>query len=201
MKIIIFITLLLAFFMPMLVSAQANNTSTVAGIDAYCKTVDAVRKARKIPELVFADTADMNDQKEKWRQFPSEKALEKFREKSETYSIAYTWRKNGKIVASNFTLFSGSGDWAKYVYHYFREDGTLARVESELRTFNGDFIVIRRHYFDRNGKLISKTERYLDLTTRRPKKHDEGVMGDDPKEIDYYKNTRKLPFAYLLTKK
>jgi|CXWL01.1.fsa_nt_gi hypothetical protein len=177
------------------------QASEVKKIDAYCKAVDAVRKKRKSPELVFADIADMNEDKEKWRKFASEKALEKFRETTETYSIAYNWRNGGKIVASNFTLFSGSGDWAKYVYHYFREDGSLARVESELRTFYGDFIVIRRRYFDTGGRQISSSIKYLDLKTKKPKKpEDGGVMGDDPKEIDYYRKTSKLPFAHLLTK-
>ncbi|MBK8466494.1 MAG: hypothetical protein IPL32_11740 [Chloracidobacterium sp.] len=174
----------------------------VKSIDAYCKSLDAVGKKRKTPELVFADVSGLTDKTEKWRSFASEKALDKYREDSETYSIAYNWRKNGKIVVSNFTFFSGSGDWVKYVYHYFREDGTLARVESELRTFNGDYIVNRRRHFDRSGKLISKTEKYLDLTTKKPKKPEGGgVMGDNPKKIDYYKTTGKLPFAHLLKKK
>jgi len=173
----------------------------VKTLDAYCKSIDALAKKRKTPELVFADVSGLTDKTEKWSSFASEKALDKFREKSETYSIAYNWKKNGKIVVSNFTLFSGSGDWVKYVYHYFREDGTLARVESELRTFNGDYIVNRRRYFDRSGKLIHKTEKYLDLTTKKPKKPEGGVMGDDPKETDYYKTTSKLPFVHLLKKK
>lgn len=203
MKILTLLAALLPLFaiVPAVAIAQADKAA-IKEIDAYCKTVDAVRNKRKSPELVFADVADYNDtgkDKPKWRRFASEKALDKFREKTETYSIAYNWRKGGKIVASNFTLFSGSGDWAKYVYHYFRNDGSLARVESELRTFYGDYIVIRRNYFDRDGKLIRKSVKYLDLTTRKPKKpEDGGVMGDDPKEVDYYKKTSKLPFARLM---
>lgn len=173
--------------------------SAIKEIDAYCKTVDSIRDKRKSPELVFADTAAQEDTKAKWRRFASEKALEKFREKSETYTIAYNWRNNGKIVASNFTLFSGSGDWVKYVYQYFRPDGTLARAETEYRTFMGDFIVIRRHYFNTAGKQIGSSVKFLDLNTHKPKKPEDGsVMGDDPKEVDYYKTTSKLPFAHLL---
>jgi hypothetical protein len=104
-------------------SSQAANKAEIESIDAYCKTVDAIQD--KTAGLVFADTAGLNDDTPKWRGFASEKALEKFREDSDTYSIAYNWRKGTKIVASNFTLFSDSGDWAKYVYHCFREDGSL----------------------------------------------------------------------------
>src|SRR5436190_11162381 len=185
----------------LLFAAAVCAQSSVKEIDAYSKAIDAIHKGNKTPELVFADTADQEDTKPKWRKFASEKVLDKFRENSETYTIAYNWRRGGRIVASNFTLFSGSGDWAKYVYHCFRPDGTLARVESEYRTFMGDYIVIRRHYFDASGKQIKSSVKFLDLTTRKPKKPEEGgVMGDDPKEIDYYKKTSKLPFAHLSKK-
>jgi len=178
--------------------AQAPVTADVKSIDAYCKTVDANRKKLKKPSVIFADTADIESDKEKWQSFASEKALDKFREKTEVYSIAYNWKSGGKIVASNFTLSSPSGDWVKYNFHYFRADGTLALVESDYRTFNGDFSVIRRRYFDANGKLIKQTAKILDLKTRKPKKAPDGVMGDDPDEVDYYLTVAKLPFATLV---
>ncbi|MFM9905940.1 MAG: hypothetical protein ACKVQJ_15365 [Pyrinomonadaceae bacterium] len=122
-----------------------------------------------------------------------------FREGSETYSISYNWVKGGKVVASNFTNFSPSGDWTMYIYHCFREDGTLARVKSELRTFQGDYIVIRTQHFTTGGKQISKTTKYLDLTTHRPKKSSSQFNSSFSPE-DYFKKTSKLPFAHLLKK-
>ena len=181
--------------------AQARKSAEVKRIDAYCKTVDAIRKKHKKPDLIFADTAGMNEDKEKWRAFASEKALDKFREKSETYSIAYNWQSGSRVIASNFTLFSGSGDWVKYNNHCFREDGTLAVLESDYRTFNGDFMVVRRRYFDRSGKLISKSAKFLDLQTRKPKDASSGVMGDDADEVDYYARTSKLPFVHFLPRR
>lgn len=86
----------------------------------------------------------------------------------------------------------------KYVYHHFREDGTLARVESDYRTFNGDFMVVRQRYFDRAGKQIKNSVKFLDLKTRKPKDASSGVMGDDSDDVDYYKTTSKLPFASLV---
>jgi hypothetical protein len=198
----IFLLLGIAFCIMLLADnapAQATIAIEVKDIDAYSKTVDAVRAKRKSAELVFADTSDVNSDQKKWRAFASEQALEKFRKDSETYTIAYNWRSGGKIVASNFTLFSPSGDWVKYLYHYFRPDGTLARVESDYRTFNGDFMVVRRLYFDRYGKQIKQTTKFLDLKTKKSKKPEEGgVMGDDPNEADYYLTVKKLPFAHLL---
>jgi len=174
----------------------------IAIIDTYCNGGDALTKKAKKPDLIFADTSDYTKQKAKpkWQKFASEKSLEKFREKSETYSIAYNWRRDGKIVASNFTNFSGSGDWAMYIFHCYRADGTLARVRSELRTFYGDYIVTQTRYFNGRGKQISKSLKYQDLTTKKPKKptsENDQYFTDE----DIFKTTAKLPFAKLITKK
>ena len=147
--------------------------------------------------MIFADISDYNDNsKPKWRKFASEKALEKFRETTEAYTIAYNWRKNGKIVQSNFTLFSPSGDWAQYDFHYFRANGRIAKIASELRTFIGDLIVLRDLYFNEKGKLIRQTIRYRDLSTEKPvnKPKDQDLNTD----VKIYKTVRRLPFAKLV---
>lgn len=179
-----------------------SGKGEVKNIDAYCKTIDALTKRAKKPDLIFADTSDYTDQNStpKWQRFASEKALEKFRDKTETYSIGFNWRKDGKIVASNFTNFSPSGDWAMYIFHCFRADGTLARVRSELRTFNGDYIVTQTRYFNVRGKQISKTVKYQDLTTHKLKKPTSDFDSSFSDE-DIFKTTAKLPFAKLITKK
>jgi hypothetical protein len=174
----------------------------VKSIDAYCKTVDAfVGDAR--PDTIFADVAGMNAKKEKWRSFASEKALEKFRKKTETYSIAYNWKKSGRIVLTNFTLlYNPSGDFVKDVYHYFREDGSLARVLSHFGTFYGEYKFEQRKYFDRNGRLISKSEEYYDIKGEPMKmKPEDNETADLRDRIDYYMTVSKLPFAHLLPQK
>lgn len=194
--------LFLASFVVICIAAGISaQSAAVKSINSYCKVAAALQNQRKTPELIFADTAGQEDNKEKWRSFVSEKALEKFRKNSETYTIAYNWRRGGKIIASNFTLFSGSGDWVKYNNHCFRDDGSLARIESDYRTFMGDFQVIRKRYFDETGKAIGSSVRYLDLKNGKPKAAKDGVMGDDPELVDYYKKTSKLPFAHLVKQK
>jgi len=189
-------------FLP--VGAQTNKNAEIKRINAYVKTVDTFVKRYKNPHLIFADISDYNDDsKTKWRKFASEKALEKFRDQTETYTIAYNWLQRGKIVKSNFTLFSPSGDWANYVYHHFREDGSLAKVESEMRTFNGDLIIIQNFYFDRQGRLLKKTVKYLDLQTQKPIKPTKEFLAgkaDFSDDVEYYKKTSKLPFANLVKK-
>ena len=190
----------LAICQSAVVSAQTKRSAEVKGIDAYCKTIDSLTSKNKTA-LIFADTSDYEDAnaKPKWQKFTSEKALEKFRDKTETYSIAYNWLKGGKLVASNFTNFSPSGDWTMYIYHVYRADGSLARVKSELRTFQGDYIVIKTQYFNTSGKEISKTMKYLDLATHKPKKPSPDFNSSFSSE-DYFTKTSKLPFAAQLKK-
>ena len=94
-----------------------------SSIDAYCTPIEKMTNKSKTPLIVvFADTSNyaVKNPEPKWQKFASEKALEKFRDKAVTYSIAYNWRRNGKIVASNFTNSSESGDWAMYIDHCSR---------------------------------------------------------------------------------
>jgi len=181
-------------------SAQARNPAEIKRIDALVRSIDKI--ARDDNKIVVADTADFDkDAKPVWKLFESEKALDKFRDTSETYTIAFNWRRRGKIAASNFTLFSPSGDWTKYVFHYFRPDGSLAVVKSELRTFYGEFIVKESRYFDKRGRLLKRTVGYFDLTSGKPKKPTKEMRDDNPSvyRVDYFKNVNKLPFAKLLS--
>lgn len=181
------------------VHAQNRQKAAVRQIETYARSIERVTARRKEPDMVFADIAADEEEKAKWRKFASIKELEKFRDKTETYSIAYNWKLNGSVVAANFTIFSPSGDWAKYVMHYFRADGSLAKVTSELRTFYGDFIAKRTEYFDAAGRTLKKGTTYRDLMTNKPKKPSKDMLADNPSVdgTDHYKRVRDLPYAKL----
>ncbi len=200
MKELVLVTLSVIFCLCLGTNASAQTD--VRSIDAYSKKIDAFTSANKRAVVVIADTSDYTDQnsKAKWRKFASEKALETFRDKTEVYNVALNWLRGGKVIASNMTLSSPSGDWAKYVYHYFREDGTLARVKIDYRTFQGDFLILQNRYFDRNGKLLKKTTAYQDLQTHKPKKPGKDYAGSNASFLaeDIYKTTVKLPFARVI---
>lgn len=180
-------------------SAQAKRSAEIRKIDALVRTIDKVSQSSE--KIVVADTAGFDQVKADWKLFESEKALDKFRDTSETYTIAFNWRRGGKIAASNFTLFSPSGDWTKYIFHYFRPDGSLALVRSELRTFYGEFIVKEDRYFDRRGRLLKKTVKYYDLQSGKLKKPTKEMRDDNPSlyKVDYFMNADKLPFASLIS--
>ena len=199
MKTLVSISAIFAFVVIAL--PQSKATKTVSQIDTYVRSIDGLMKRQKEPDLVVADVSDYEMNDPKWQRFKTIKELETFREKTETYTIANNWRSKGNLVSSLLTTFSPSGDWAQYVTHYFRPDGTAAKVVTEMRTFNGEYIIIRNMYFDARGKLLKKSSKYLDLATKMPKKptpemHDEssGFFG-----TEYYKKVSALPF-YSLTK-
>jgi len=195
------VSLFVLFVASLSVISQTAKSNTVAQIDSYSKSIDQMTKRRKEPDLVIADVSNYDTDKPEWRKFRSTKELEAFREKTETYTVAYNWRNNSKIVSSVFTVFSPSGDWAQYVTHYFRPDGSAAKVNTEMRTFNGDYIIIREYYFDSRGKLLKKTAKYLDLATKKPKKPTAEMLDEksDFFKADYYKKVSVLPY-YSLTK-
>ena len=193
------LTLFLIILFCHFVSAQTGKKAEIKRIDAYCKTLDSFVKKYKGAHLVYADVSDYNENKPQWRKYNSEKEFEKARETVESYNIAYIWRKNGKIVMTNFTFSSPSGDWAHYIHHYFREDGTIAKVEAQLNTFYGNMTVLRQFYFNRKGSLLRKTTKNLGLETQTPKKSEGQDFYDN--EVKIFKKTSKLPFASLLSER
>lgn len=178
------------------VPAVAQRAGQIVAIDRHVASVKKITESTKQPKIVVADTAEYDAKRPSWRKFATEKALEKFREERETYTIAFNWKSGGRLVASNFTTFSPSGDWTQYTFHFFREDGSLAKVEGEMRTFYGDFIVRRTYYFSPEGRIIRSSVRYFDLVTGKPKRPADGVseMG----RWTYYTTVSKLPFASLV---
>ncbi len=201
--------LVIAFFtlQSSLIFAQANKLVTakrvkqtdkkVKPIEAYAKKIENFVKAEKKPHLVIADVSDFNkDEKPIWKKYASEAEFEKARETQESYEIAYIWNKNNKPVAVNFTYSSPSGDWAQYVYYIFREDGSVARADRELRTFMGDIIVNRIYIYDETGKLLKETKTFRDLETQKPVKATKNFQDMD---VKIYKSINTLPFASMLS--
>jgi hypothetical protein len=149
--------------------------------------------------LVFADTSDPGD-KARWERFASNDKLEEYREKRETYSIANVWLAEGRVAAAVFTLFSESGDWAKYVTHCFRKDGSLERASVEYRTFYGHFVMVEKQEYDRSGTLIISKKDYFDLRTDEPKNVPEEDLeaNNNLMKDDVFKSVRDLAFSALI---
>lgn len=176
---------------------QASGPAGIAAIEAYVRQMDAHVRRNARRGRLFGDTSDYTkqDAPARWQEFRTRRALER----AEVYSAATVWANaRGDAVVAEFSLSSPSGDWAQYNTYYYRDDGTLAKLHSELRTFMGDLIVIRDRFYDPQGKLLQEKTRYLDLQTRRPRKVEAGSFMDMP--IEPYAKTSDLPFYSLLKK-
>lgn len=187
--------------------AQANKVETakrveqtnklVKPIEAYVKTIEDLVEKEGKPHIIIADVADYNDsEKAVWKKYASEEEFEKSRETEEAYTIAYIWKKDGKIVQVNFTYSSPSGDWVEYYFQTYREDGTLAKVDRELRTFMGNIIVNRIQIYDEKGKLLNESKNYRDLETQKTVEPTENFQ--DVEVGKSYMKINELPFAKML---
>jgi hypothetical protein len=210
MKKICFIILAITFLSLTTVFAQANKLETakrveqtdklVKPIEVYVKTIEDLVEREEKPHLVIADVSDYNkDENPVWKQYASEAEFEKARETEEAYTIAYIWKKDGKIVQVNFTYSSPSGDWVEYYFQTYRADGSLAKVDRELRTFMGDIIVNRIQIYDETGKLLKETKNYRNLDTQKMIAPTDNY--EDVEVGQAYLQVNKLPFADMLNKK
>jgi hypothetical protein len=178
-------------------ASQAQNPTGIAAIEAYVRQLDAYARRNAARGRIFADTASYTDgSAPRWQEFKNKRALER----AEAYSVANVWTQGaGDALLADFSLSSPSGDWAQYANYYYRADGTLAKLHSELRTFMGNLIVIRDRFYDATGKLLQEKTRYLDLNTRKPRRVEAGGFQDIP--LKPYAKTSDLPFYSLLKKK
>lgn len=175
--------------------STSQPTGKVAEIETYVKDLDAYVKRNEKSARIFADTSSgMTDDKAKWQEFKTEQEREATDTGENLNQNAYVWTSGGKIIGANFTLQSPSRDWVHYVMYYFRGDGTLAKSESTLNTFQGDITVIRQDYYNSKGILLKGTTHCKDLKTQRSKPC--GEYQEQP--IPSYKNIRQLPFYSLL---
>jgi hypothetical protein len=182
-------------------SPLQTGQNDIAAIETYTRGLDRYmrRNARSI--RYFADTSSYEQQNApaRWQEFKTKSALDKAWENGETYTSSNVWfSQTGGVVVTLFTFSSPSGDWSQYLTNYYRSDGTIARFHSELRTFMGNLIIIRDRLYDVNGKVLKERTRYLDLTTRKPRKVRRGEFMDQ--EAPLYAKTSALPFYGLLKK-
>ena len=191
-KIVFSFALIFIFFD--LTRAQIEN---VAQINKYVKTISSLTKKTK--QRIFADIAS-DGKKANWKEFKTEKMRENADTGDNLNENAVVWTKAGKISAVTFTFQSPSRDWAQFATYYFRPNGTLAKIESNLNTFYGSVTAKLDYYYDSKGKMIKQIASYFDLQSQKPidlkklKKDREFI----DEEIKVFKNTSKLPFVKLI---
>jgi hypothetical protein len=178
-----------------LASAHANTRATQTGADALCDSLTAVTKESGgrifgLPPGIGAN----------WREYRDSAELEKALGKSEVLQKATLWARKDGAAAVKAVEDPMSGDWSQAVDYCFRPDGSLARTESILITFDTlDEIKegverIRVRYFDLKGREVAHREDVKNLKSRQPAKR---VFADQAEQV--YRTVSDLPFATLLT--
>lgn len=176
-----------------LMQAVCFGQNAAAEAEAYVASIKAFAEKEGEPHVIFADVSDYNEEsKAVWKKYDSLKDFENSREEEESYTVAFVWKKEGRIAAVNFTYSSPSGDWAHYVEYVFRPDGSAAGIRRELRTFLGDLIVIRTSLLDEKGVELKSSKEFLDLESEKPVKPTDSFQDI---EVPLYKKVADLPFA------
>ncbi|REJ75318.1 MAG: hypothetical protein DWQ47_07480 [Acidobacteria bacterium] len=193
-KILLLILCLTAFagFLP---AQEPGDKKALADAESFVKEAREYIEKQGEPHLVIADLADHKESsKPVWTRFETQEAFENT-EGEDIYTIALIWTKDERVLAVNFTYTSPSGDWAHYVDHIFHPSGYAVQIRKELRTFNGDMIVVRNVLFDSYAKELKSTKEYFDLNTQKPVKATDNFQDVD---VDVYIRASDLPFFDLL---
>ena len=160
-----------------------SSSAEVSEIKAYTAEVDRFSKARKFRTFGIFYRGDKGN----WRELKG-KSDQPLNESCDV------WTRDGKVVLAFFGFTSDSGDWYHFIKYYYRQDGTLAKIQARLNTFYGNVSVLRDRYYNATGKLLKSTRRYLDLQTHKPVT--KANFDDEP--IPMFSTASSLPFHRLL---
>jgi hypothetical protein len=194
----LFVCIALAVLALAQTNAGANKQirgAEIARIKAYCQQLDNFAKRNPKLGRLFANlSSDISGQKSQWREFKSEEERAEADTSDGLYDNANAWSKDGALVLVYSNFQTDSGDWVHQVDYYYRKDGSLAKIHARLDTFYGNVIVIRNRFYDPKGRLLSSSQQFFDLQTK--KKIRPGADGvsfkDEP--IPVYRTVEALPF-------
>lgn len=177
---------------PAFAQEAGGEGKTLAEVQAFVKETREWVEKQGEPHLVFADSSDYSEgAKPVWKRYASMVDFQNAGEEGESYTVAYVWLKEGKVIGVNFTYSSPSGDWAHYAEHVFRPDGSVAEIRKELRTFLGDVIVVRTTVYDPAGKELKISKEFFDLENQKPIPPTDNFQDVD---VPVYKKVGEIPF-------
>ena len=177
----------------------ARRPPEVESIEAYVRGVDllvdsAVEQGG--PFRVFAQFAPPRGKTTGWREFADEGAVEEVVKTEQPGMVvqARVFMRAGGVAAVYSSV--GVEDGAVWTDHYFRADGSLAKLDTRWRTLGGELQMVRERYYDAAGQLLWSWVEYVDLAAGTPvAKLRPGLS--EPK-TDIYLRTDRLPYHSLL---
>jgi|GEM_PF-1732611 len=172
---------------------QKRNTVELTALASYTKSIDQFTKRHPGKMRIFGIIPGEEDKPDKWAEFQTVRQ----EVQANLEDSAHVWARERNVVVARFSFTSSSGDWYHFVDYYFRADGTLVKIHTQLNTFagpDGGISVVCDKFYSSGGKLLHTLTRYLDLKSQTPRKRVEFM--DQP--IPDYKTVRDLPFYKLL---
>jgi hypothetical protein len=184
------------FFPPLMTRGQvATCAQEVANIQIYCKKVDRFIKANQNSCRLSASASPGEQASNGWHELIIDGDQRRGDFGNNLFDNASVWLNQGKIVAASITFRRESRGWVQNAMYYYREDGTLARINAQLDMSPGEMSFIREQFYDRNGVLISGSTKSCSLKTGRAKKPDQEFV---PGPLPVYETTDRLPFYQAL---
>jgi hypothetical protein len=175
-----------------------RRPAEVESIDAYVRGIDLLVDSGDEQGgrfRVFAQLAPRG-RAPAWREFADETALDDTvtSEQPPTVVRARVFLRAGSVAAVYASVAAEDG--VVWTDHYFRADGTLAKLETRWRTLGGELQMARERFFDSAGQVLWSWVEFLDLAAGTPlPRLRPGLTEPKP---DVYLRVDRLPYHGLL---
>jgi len=116
--------------------------------------------------FVSAIPRNSDPTRDRWRRAISPQDFAAARKNGD--SIAILWFLRRKLVWADFAFQNQFGDWINQTTYCYRSDGSLALLDSELKSFHGGLRVVRDSYYAPGAALLSQYQGSWDLGTGKP---------------------------------
>lgn len=143
--------------------------------------------------IAVANIADY-DAPTQWKRIGSAEDMRRYGDENPVYTSALNWLLGKRLIYSEIYYTSPSGDWARYVSYVFRDDGSTALINDEMRTFNENCIARTRVYLNEKGRILRRQTRSFDLISKKPRR----TKCDAGTATSIIVNAEKLPFFPLI---
>lgn len=168
---------------------EKERAALVRKIDRLRKRMDRGREEPGLKTVQLYRAGDRRGEFSGWRRG----RYAKVKDKVITADLLFM---DGRLRIVESWDSTGRGGWERRVAHYFREDGTLAFLHSEIFYLRGgDHKVVERVYYDEGGVLLRQERTFLDLRTGR-RLHERPYKREEPEVFlstdDFYQSLKPL---------
>ncbi|HEY3068495.1 MAG TPA: hypothetical protein VGL09_22100 [Methylomirabilota bacterium] len=178
---------------------SSRRPAEVENIEAYVRGIDLLAESGEQQGgrfRLFALFAPARGKTPSWREFADEAVLDETikAEQPSTVALARVFMRAG-AVAAVYTSVAGE-DGVVWTDHYFRADGTLAKLETRWRTLGAELQMERERFFDGAAQVLWSRVELVDLAAGTPVPRLRPGISEPKPEI--YLRADRLPYHALL---